>query len=244
MLSEALLIGAAAAFFAGALRQMTGFGFSMAATPLMMFAFAPRKAVVVVILLQILIGLPAARQFRKVIDLSALRLMSLGALMGAPFGAFFLALAGERLLLLVVGLAVCASCFVLASGRPLFRSGLTRRGFLVSGAFAGALGASIALPGPPLVLYYHAQKAVSEEQRRGMLMIAFSIIAAISAVVAAISGHISSATLFTALWLMPATLIGGFAGEAVHRNSNPCVLRNFSITLVFLAGVMCLFQAH
>ena len=77
---------------AGFMRGFTGFGFAMAAVPLLALVIAPVRAVPFVILLQLLAGLWDWREARRHAHWRSLPWLMAGALVGTPLGTLGLAL--------------------------------------------------------------------------------------------------------------------------------------------------------
>jgi uncharacterized membrane protein YfcA len=74
------------AFIAGFVRGFSGFGFALAAMPLMTTVLAPRDAIPVVLTFEILLTLQFARALRGDVAWDALRWLVAGMVAGTPFG--------------------------------------------------------------------------------------------------------------------------------------------------------------
>ena len=82
---------AATVFAAAILRGLTGFGFALAAVPLISLAIEPKVAVASTVLLQVMVGVPDLIRLRGSYDRAEVIRLSLGALAGVPFGIAALA---------------------------------------------------------------------------------------------------------------------------------------------------------
>jgi uncharacterized membrane protein YfcA len=78
-------------FVAGLIRGFTGFGFSIAAVPLLSLIMPPAQAVPIVLLLQLLVSMNGLKAAARICDWRSIRALSLGALVATPLGAWALA---------------------------------------------------------------------------------------------------------------------------------------------------------
>ena len=85
-----IVLSIAAVFAAAILRGFTGFGFALAAVPLLGLFMSPTQAVPVAIGLQLMGSLIDFRHATKSCHWPSLRWMMLGAALGSPIGALVL----------------------------------------------------------------------------------------------------------------------------------------------------------
>ena len=83
---ETLLIAVFGVFAAALLRGFTGFGFGLAAVPLLSLALPPAKVVPFVVTLQVINGVSGLRQASRLCDWRAVRGLSPGLVLGLPIG--------------------------------------------------------------------------------------------------------------------------------------------------------------
>jgi len=95
-----------AALFGGIVRGYSGFGFALAAMPILTIAMSPVQAVPVVFPLEFAIGVLTLPMERRSIDLRVLKWLALGALLGTPIGVTVVALLPTEWTRLLLGLAV------------------------------------------------------------------------------------------------------------------------------------------
>ncbi|MCW5773402.1 MAG: sulfite exporter TauE/SafE family protein, partial [Rhodospirillaceae bacterium] len=97
---------------AGFMRGFTGFGFAMAAVPLLAQAVPPAEAVPFVIMLQLFVAIWDWRESRRHAHWQSLPWLIVGALLGAPLGAVALAAMSADWARLVIAIAVGAAVFL------------------------------------------------------------------------------------------------------------------------------------
>jgi len=133
-------------------QRLTGMGFALVATPVMVLLYGPVDGVLTVVVL----GLPAsvivlAATVRDVDWRRALLLTGAGVAV-SPLAAWLVGLAPAPLLLLIVGAAGVLA--LLGSHLGRVATLLTgRRGAIIAGAASGMLHTASGLSGPPLIAY-------------------------------------------------------------------------------------------
>jgi uncharacterized membrane protein YfcA len=100
-----------AGLFGGFVRGYSGFGFALAAMPILTIVLSPATAVPAVFPLECAIGLLTLPAERTNVDLSVLKWLALGAIVGTPVGMMVLVLVPAELMRLVLGLAVAVATF-------------------------------------------------------------------------------------------------------------------------------------
>lgn len=201
---------AAAVFGAAILRGLTGFGFALAAVPLMSLTIEPRKAVASAILLQVIIGFRDLVQLHGGYDRAEVLRLSLGSVLGMPFGIAALALfdpdAG-RLAIAAVSLAGLGMML----RRPQRQRAPGRGVALAAGALSGLFGSLAAMPGPPTVAYFVASGTPAARARASM-MIFFFVSALITLPGLTIAGAVDPGTLGLSLAVLPCLILGTWIG--------------------------------
>src|SRR5215469_10626612 len=83
---ETLVIAILGVFAAALLRGFTGFGFGLAAVPLLSLALPPAKVVPFVVVLQVIVGSAGLRSAWRLCDWRAVGGLSPGLVIGIPLG--------------------------------------------------------------------------------------------------------------------------------------------------------------
>ena len=115
----ALALFGAAILGAAVLRGFSGFGFALAAVPLVAMIVAPARAVAIVILVQTVMGLRDIAQHHAIIDRPSVLRLSLGALIGTPLGVAGLLLLDPPTIRLCIAAIVGIGVLFLLQKTPL-----------------------------------------------------------------------------------------------------------------------------
>jgi uncharacterized membrane protein YfcA len=229
------LIVLAASFLGG----VTGFGYSLVATPLLLVLGFPLPFVVTVNLaLACLTRISVAYRFRA--DLKRRRAAGLiaGSVPGLFLGATVLTTVDESTIKVAAGLVVMAAAVLLWRAvsapppEPL-------PGAPVAAGFAGGfLGAATSLNGVAPVLLLARDKAAPRSMLAD-LAIYFVASNAIGLAVLLVRGALDSDALFPAfvLWL-PGSLVGNWAGTVIGPRLPEIAFRRLTLAIVFVAGAV------
>ena len=147
---------AAASFFAAMLLATNGFGFAVLAVPFFLM-FAPAgQAIQIIIILTVPVSLVVALGLRQALDPPLLVRLSIGSVIGLPFGLAAFRVADPLIVRAVAGATVVAFAVMLARSRldrhPT-RLRMAPRWDLVAGTLAGAANALVGMSGPPVLIY-------------------------------------------------------------------------------------------
>ena len=153
MNAASLAATTAIVFAAAVLRGFTGFGFALAAVPLLGLAMEPASAVplsLAVVAIGGSIGLPPAL---RNCEWRSLRGLAIGAMIGSPVGALTLSvISADAARLTIAAFTIAAVIGLARSGAP--GAGRSALRDLVYGGFAGFFNGLAGMPGPPVVAYY------------------------------------------------------------------------------------------
>ncbi len=205
-LSVAMFALCVGVIFLGAIVQGTiGIGLGMLAAPVV--ALADRGLVPVVILVAILpltISM-TVREYRG-IDRRGVLFAVLGRLPGVVLGSLAVAVAGDRLLAVLVAVTVLVG--VIASilmTRFGLRIATTPASLVTAGAVSGFMGTSTGIGGPPMALtYQHADPAVM----RATVAAFFTIGSLMSIGGLGLSGSLGARQVAFGALMIPAVMIG------------------------------------
>ncbi|KIZ35365.1 MULTISPECIES: sulfite exporter TauE/SafE family protein [Rhodopseudomonas] len=232
----AIILGAmAAVMMAALLRGFTGFGFGLAAVPLMGLLMAPAKAVPVAVLLQLLSGANDLRRNRHDCHWPSLRWLIVGAVIGSPLGVLMLSVTPAPVARIVIAALITGAVLMLGRGfavatvpSPLVTTGVG----LIAGLFNGMAG----IPGPPAVVYYMSGPFRAVVARASMLVLFFAT--AIAAFVSETAvGLVGAQVLWLAAIGLPVMLLGTMIGEFGFRRGSDRLHRQVSITCLGLIAL-------
>jgi uncharacterized membrane protein YfcA len=147
---------AAVSFFAAMLLATNGFGFAVLAVPFFLM-FAPAgQAIQIIIILTVAVSLVVALRLRQALDPPLLVRLSVGSVIGLPFGLAAFRFADPLIVRAVAGATVVAFAVMLARsrlGRHPTRLRMAPRWDLAAGTLAGAANALVGMSGPPVLIY-------------------------------------------------------------------------------------------
>ena len=204
-------------FLAGAMRGFTGFGFSLAAVPLLSLVMPPSRAVPVVVILQCGLSVMGLRDAARQCDWRSVRFLALGAVFATPLGAWALAhLAAAPVRLVIAVIVTLGSVVLVGGGRLASLPGGWR--VLPFGVAAGLFNGLAGMPGPPVIAFYLASPSSSDVARASMIV--FFLLTSILAMASlAWLGLLSQANLAEAALGLPAVLLGSWLGARAFRKS-------------------------
>lgn len=222
---------------AAVLRGITGFGFALAAVPLMGLVIPPAQAVVVAVLLQCMIGLRDIVAMRTVVDWRAILRMGAGALAGTPAGVALLTLldpAATRLA--IAALVAVGLLFLLRPPRPEATPPHPAEA-PAAGLLAGFFGGLAAMPGPPAVAYFlraGARPAVS----RASLMIFFFLTSLIALPGYAATGLLTLPAFLLALPSLPLLMLGTSLGGRIFLRTSEAGYRRLALIVLAVIALV------
>ena len=151
MLSASLLVAALAALLSGFAAGLTGFGFALVSTPLLLLVYDPATVVVLAAVLSVFVNADVVRDSWREAEARLAAALLAPACAGAVLGAWVLRAVDPEYVRLAVGVVVVLSALLLFRGARLPKAH-TGWGPVAAGSASGALSASTALAGPPIVL--------------------------------------------------------------------------------------------
>ncbi|CAN5436498.1 sulfite exporter TauE/SafE family protein [soil metagenome] len=223
---------------AALLRGFTGFGFSLAAVPLLGMFMPPAQAVPVAIGLQLLGSLMDFRGAAKVCHWPSLRWLMAGAAIGWPLGTLVLSHISAPVARLAISSITLLAVLVLGKGFAL--KDLPGRAVTATAGFcAGVFNGLAAMPGPPAVAYYMSVPLSRVTTRASLLV--FFLMTSITAMAAAASlGLITSQSIGLSLLGLPVMWLGTRLGHIAFTRGSDLTHRRVSIASL---GVIALTSA-
>ncbi len=225
-------------FAAGFIRGFTGYGFGIAAVPLMGFLMPPDIVVPLVLLLQALVGLHGLGSATTSCDIKSVFPIAIGAALATMPGlalTFHLPPADLRLAIAIVASGSVTALF--AMRRTLPTAGQRgRSNSLLVGLLAGLANGMAAMPGPPIVTYY-LRAGLPAARMRANLVVCFALISAVSVVCTLAYDVRGLQPLVLTGVTAPAVLLGSRAGTCAFHTA---LGRHFKLMSHLLLGMMAL----
>lgn len=228
----------AAIFAAAVLRGFTGFGFSLAAVPLLGLFMPPTEAVPVAIGLQLLGSLLDFRSSAQACNWPSLRWLMIGAILGSPVGTMILSAIPAPVSRLVISSITLLA--VLALGKGFALAAMPRRAATsIAGFVASVFNGVAAMPGPPAVAYYMSVP-LPRETARASLLVFFLMTSITATVTSAAIGLITLQTIGLSLLGLPVMWVGTRIGHLAFTRGTDATHRHVSILSL---GVIALVSA-
>ena len=213
-----LLAGAAMVFAAGTLRGYTGFGFSIAAVPLLSLLGPPATVVPIVLMLQLVVSANGIRSAARLGDWRSIGLLALGALLATPVGVWALTELPDAGVRFAIAGTVSAAVLMLGLGHRAATAPSGPRVLLfgvVSGLFNGVAG----MPGPPAIAFYLGAPIPGATARASMIVL-FTLTSAFALVPLLALGRLHVGACWLAAAALPVVWLGSSLGAWLHARSS------------------------
>lgn len=235
-LTETLAIVLFGVFAAAILRGFTGFGFGLAAVPLLSVALPPAQVVPFVVVLQVVVGVAGLVGAWRLCDWRAVGVLLPGLACGIPIGISVLSLFPANPVRLVIGIVIGASVLLLWHGvrlPPRPSPVLTASVGLVSGVISGLAS----MGGPPIVVYLialgHGAGVV-----RATSIVFFMLSGMISMATMSATGLIDRDVLIWTVIAVPVLFVGSWLGTWGFNRAQPHQHRNTALIVLSILSVI------
>jgi hypothetical protein len=166
----------------------------------------------------------------------ALLWLSVGCLLGTPFGVYALAHAPAAPMTLGLAVVVLSAAILLARGYAL-RSLPGAAVTLATGTASGLLNGGFGIGGPPVILFFFSSPAGAAAGRASM--IAFFLLTDVTGLAwQGWNGLLGLATLWRALLFLPVLAVGIWLGNRGFKNADPADFRRWVLRLLMLLAVL------
>jgi uncharacterized membrane protein YfcA len=236
-----LLIAVLGVFAASVLRGFTGFGFGLAAVPLLSLALPPTQVVPFVTVLQVLVGLSGLRSAWPITDWRAVLGLGPGSLLGIPIGLAALTMVPPNGVRLAIGLLIAASVVVLWRRVRL----PPRPSRLVTGAaglVSGMMNGLASMGGPPVVVYLLALSRDAVVVRASSIVY-FLFAAIMTAIPMAMRGLVDREVLEWSVASIPVLLLGSALGGWAFHHARPQYHRLTTLVVLSLLAAALIGRA-
>ncbi|MGE0226804.1 MAG: sulfite exporter TauE/SafE family protein [Acetobacteraceae bacterium] len=236
-----LLIVLFGVFAASVLRGFTGFGFGLAAVPLLSLALPPAEVVPFVVVLQVAVGLGGLRAAWRHCDWRAVGGLVPGLVMGIPVGLAILTSLSPNVVRLAIGLVIAASVVLLARGASLpHRPSIALSGAV--GLISGVISGLASMGGPPIVVYLLAL-GHSAVIVRATSIVFFMLSGMMSMASMSIAGLIDREVLIWAGLSVPVLFAGSWLGTWGFHQAKPHHHRATALAVLSVLAVVLILRA-
>ncbi|MFJ7953554.1 sulfite exporter TauE/SafE family protein [Lysinibacillus sp. NPDC096418] len=236
---ETIVIFICIILVASILQASTGFGFSIMATPFLLMLFLPQEAIQINIIISLIISSILVWKIRDDIDKVLLKRISLGSIVGLPFGFIIFMFSNITVIKIVVGILLILLTLLLVCKFKI--KATSNRDFIVGG-ISGILTSSIGMPGPPLILYFTGT-SIKKEQLRATNLAFFLIIFSISLVTQILFTGTNILIWKYSLYAIPIVCTGLYIGQIIFKKINQQIFTLFTYILLICTGVFLLIES-
>lgn len=234
--------GVAAVFIAALLGGLTGFGYNLVATPLLLsLGVQPAAAVTINLSIALITRIAVMVRLRSYIRWRRALPLTVGSVPGLMLGAYVGGALDPLVLRVVSGVLVLFVAPILMVRQPREGSKPPSR-YAVAGLAGGALGTSTSLNGVPVALLLSAD----HEDRRSFiadLAVYFVLSNLLGLIILSVRDGLDPASLTLLAWWLPGAMVANIVGTSLTSRINPKVFRVITCALVMAAGVATLASA-
>ena len=231
----------AGVFAASVLRGFTGFGFGLAAVPLLSLALPPAQVVPLVVTLQAVIGVAGLRAASAECDWRSVGVLLPGLVLGVPIGLLILTELPPNPVRLVIGAVIAFSVWLIHRGVRLPPSPSRGVSFGV-GLASGVISGLASMGGPPVVVYLLALGHTAARMR-ATAIVYFMLSACISLVPMSVRGLITRDILIWSVASLPVLFAGSWVGTRAFYKAKPRHHRMVALTTLSALAVLLIGRA-
>ena len=221
---------------AGFVQGLTGFGSALVAIPLLSLILDIKLAVPLCILNGLIITIYLALHLRRHLDRTKILPLVAGSIPGVFAGATLLQRVDAGIIRFCIGLLLISYSLYNLLVRPRPR-GLARAWGYAAGFLTGAIGAAFSAGGPPAIIYT-TLAGWNKEEIRATLSGFFVTNSIVTALVHALTGVSTPATVRIFLVTAPFVLVGTVAGSHVTGRINQQAYLRIIYLFLVVTGTM------
>ena len=236
-----------ATFFASLVQSATGFGFALIAVPFFLIVLNSSDAIQVVIIITLITSIIHWLLIRKETTLDLLRWLFVGCTLGFPAGVLiYLQLELDALKMLIAVLIILIS---IHNGWQMFRKhGATELPdsreakpvvLTVVGLTSGMMASSMAMPGPPLMLYL-SSTALDKNQIRATMFAFFTFSYAGALIMQSIFVGVGRQSWEMSVTLTPVAILGLIVGQFLSKRISETYFKALVLAILLLTGSVML----
>jgi uncharacterized membrane protein YfcA len=238
---SSLILAMAGVFAASVLRGFTGFGFGLAAVPLLSLALPPAQVVPLVVTLQAVIGVAGLRAASAECDWRSVGVLLPGLVLGVPIGLLILTELPPNPVRLVIGAVIAFSVWLIHRGVRLPPNPSRGVSFGV-GLASGVISGLASMGGPPVVVYLLALGHTAARMR-ATAIVYFMLSACISLVPMSVRGLITRDILIWSVASLPVLFAGSWVGTRAFYKAKPRHHRMVALTTLSALAVLLIGRA-
>lgn len=223
-----------AAFLAGVISGVSGFGYALVSVPLLLTIYEPTTVIVVLAFIGIFTNTLVVSDSFRVVQRRALASLLPPSALGLVVGVELLRVVEAVYIELIAGSLVIAFAVMLLRGWVL--PGLKGRwGPVIAGGSAGVMSTSTGLGGPPIVMLFAARK-LARDAFRATNAAYFLVLGTLTLSLLLVRGMVQWQHLGIAALLIPAAFIGKALGTWTAGYLSGSNFRALTLGITLVAG--------
>ena len=224
--------------FASVVMGLTGFGFALAALPLLTLFLPPKTAVPLITVCSVFLNGYTLYKVRRSVQIRRILPLSIMGVLGMICGTYFLVSVEITTLKICIGLVT-----VLFSAASLmgFRREIKneRRACVPVGFLSGLFGGAMSISGPPIVLFFSNQGIEKTTFRANLIAYFFGLYLATMPAYF-VSGLLSTELLQSAVYMVPGLIIGTTLGTRLYEIVDEVSFKKMALILVIVTGFLAI----
>lgn len=236
-----LLLSSLVILVAAIIQGTAGFGFSLVAAPLLALLLPIKEIVPMLVCYSLVTNIMVVRTTRKHIKLRHIWVMILTGIIGIPIGVYGLKNFDPQILKIVIGILILVTTIIIGSGFKI-RFKNEHLSFGIAGFISGVLNGSLAMSGPPIVLFLSNSGYNKDEFRANLTT--YAVITNIMTIVSFIFyGLISMDMVKTMGMNIFALFIGSFIGLQVASKIKDQHFKKVVLVLLSILSIVTIIKA-
>ena len=222
---------------AGAVQGFTGFGGGLVSMALLPLLWSVKASVAVVGIFSLALTSGLAWTWRSHIDKKELLPIASTAILGVPLGVWSLHKMNETVVIGILGAVLVAHATWSLWGRPpADEPSVSRKWGPLAGFLGGILSGAFNTSGPPVIIY-GTERGWVKDRFRATLQGYFLLTTVLSTTGYVTTGIITAESLKQNAMLLPALILGAWAGQRASRFVNPETFRKLVLWALLGMGV-------
>lgn len=222
--------------FSSLIQSITGFGFAVVGTPLLLFFMEPTQVVSLMTFGALLLNLMVIYKTRGMADPKVIWPLFAASLLGIIPGVYILKIIDPSVLKVCIGILILLVSFFMATNYVVTIKREKLATFLV-GIVSGFMGGSTSMSGPPVALFLMNQQQDKEAFRANLVrFFCFGNLATL--IVMYYMDTVDTGVLTQLIYAVPGVLVGVWLGEKVFARVSPKIFRWLTLAIIFFCGVM------
>lgn len=227
--------------FSSLIQSITGFGFAVVGTPLLLFIMEPRQVVSLMTFGALLLNLMVIYKTRGKSDPKVIWPLFMASLFGIIPGVYILKIIDPSILKLCIGILILLVAFFMASNYVVTIKREKLATILV-GIVSGFMGGATSLSGPPVALFLMNQQQDKEAFRANLVrFFCFGNIATL--IIMYYMDTVDTGVFTQLIYAIPGVLVGVWLGEKAFTKVSPKFFRGLTLAIIFFCGVVSVASA-